>query len=422
LIFVLILFILFLFAKSFVKKNYICNYDFFYLGTLVAYYIVPIIFLFLIGGPDNTPLSRIKNNWFDSILDEYWWKGLLVIVFAYLAGKKLKLVPVLVYRISVIPRAWVFISLFVCVGQSFQIFESEVHGDSFALIAKLPLIVRQLLKAINFIVLPMWILLVIHTMNKSSSLWYFIIIFLIFINFTPYGSRGATVSQLLVLSMVYSLKNGMPNRIRFSLITFLGFLTFLFLGIFRSEEMGDVNLVIELLRTGVLPIYLGELDQIFANAVEIFNLQNRNLAIIPLEVRMTEKLSLIPSQLLPFEKLTYSEWYLNTFYPSYKELGGGWAFGTMAFIGTFNNYIIPFLYLIEMWLLIYIIFNKALVFFPVWFRYPLQIFIFNNLLLIHRTSPLVPLWSTLQALIFLFFLFVFINFILNKNNSYKVTN
>ena len=408
--------VLILFTRSFFKKNYLLNYEFYYLGTLVAYYIVPVVFLFWIGGAENTILSRIKKNWFDSILNEYWLQGLLIIVTAFLLSKKWKLVPKIEFKNVQIPFAWVIIALIVTLINSFQFTDPEYHGESFALISKLPLIVRQLLKLLNFIVMPMWILLTIYSVNKRSLFWYLIITFIIFLNFSPYGSRGQTVFQLLVFLIVYSSKNGMPNRIKFSFLAFFGFAVFMFLGFFRAEDVGKVSLVIELIMSGDLPFFLGELDQIFANAVEIFNFQNSKILDIPFEVRITEQLALIPSQLLPFEKITYSDWYLNEFYPIYKEAGGGWAFGTMAFIATFDGFIIPFLYLIEMWFLIYILFNKAQFFFPVWFRYPLQIFILVNLLLIHRSSPLITIWSTFQALIVLFSLVTFIK-LFKKNKS-----
>ena len=398
------------------KKNYLLNFDFYYLGTLVVYFIVPVLFLFWIGGSENTPLTRIKRNWFDSILNEYWLQGLFIIVIAFLLGTKWNLIPKLEYKNIEIPFAWVVIAVCVSLGQSIQIFDTENYGDSFALIAKLPLIVRQLLKLLNFMVSPMWILLTIYSLNKRSLLWYFIVAFIIFLNFTPYGSRGQTVFHLIVILIVYSAKNGMPNRIKFSFLAFFGFAVFMFLGFFRSASVGDISLVIELLVNGELPFFLGELDQIFANAVEVFNFQNLKILDIPFEVRITEQLALIPNQLLPFEKLSYSEWYLNEFYPMYKEAGGGWAFGTMAFIATFDGFIIPFLYLIKMWFLIYILFNKAQFFFPVWFRYPLQIFILINLILIHRSSPLITIWSTFQALIVLFLLVSFMK-LFKKNKS-----
>lgn len=412
--------ILILFTRSFLKTKYLLNYEFYYLGTLVAYYIIPVLFLFLIGGAENTPLTRIRKHWFDSILDDYWWQGLLVIIVAFLLSKKWKLLPKLDHKNIKIPLEWVILALIISLVQSIQIFNVETHGDSFAIIAELPLLVRQLLKLLNFIVVPMWILLSIHSVNKRSLFWYLIIVFIILLNFTPYGSRGQTVFQILIFLIVYSSKNGMPNRIKFSFFAFFGFIVFMFLGFFRAEVVGSSTLLIELLLSGDLPFFLGELDQIFANAVEIFNYNNLGVLDIPSNVRLTEQLAIIPSQFLPFEKLSYSDWYLAEFYPAYQAEGGGWAFGTMALIATFDSYIIPFLYLIEMWFLIYILFYKAMLFFPVWFRYPLQIFIFANLILIHRSTPLITIWSTFQALVVMYALITLMKII--KKNKPPLTS
>jgi hypothetical protein len=38
----------------------------------------------------------------------------------------------------------------------------------------------------------------------------------------------------------------------------------------------------------------------------------------------------VPQQLLPIEKISPSVWYVNTFYPIYAAMGGGFVFGSIT--------------------------------------------------------------------------------------------
>ena len=50
----------------------------------------------------------------------------------------------------------------------------------------------------------------------------------------------------------------------------------------------------------------------------------------PFNIYTVDLFRLIPSQLLPFEKVSPSDWYSSTFYEDYYGAGGGFAFGILA--------------------------------------------------------------------------------------------
>jgi len=77
-------------------------------------------------------------------------------------------------------------------------------------------------------------------------------------------------------------------------------------------------------------ISVGEFDQVWANAIDLNQASLRGTIDVPYEVRFSEFFSFIPSQLLWSEKLDLSTWYLDSFYRTYKESGGGLAFGAIS--------------------------------------------------------------------------------------------
>jgi hypothetical protein len=76
--------------------------------------------------------------------------------------------------------------------------------------------------------------------------------------------------------------------------------------------------------------YAGEFEVIFANAYDFrYGLSAASIELPP-GFYLADLLVMIPHQLLPFEKIIPSEWYVTTVYPLYADLGGGLAFGTIC--------------------------------------------------------------------------------------------
>jgi oligosaccharide repeat unit polymerase len=72
----------------------------------------------------------------------------------------------------------------------------------------------------------------------------------------------------------------------------------------------------------------GEFESMFANAVDLEERKQRHeFDIMTPRLYASEIAAAIPSQVLPFQKLDLSAWYLATFYPVFGDSGGGFAFG-----------------------------------------------------------------------------------------------
>jgi len=77
--------------------------------------------------------------------------------------------------------------------------------------------------------------------------------------------------------------------------------------------------------------YANEFELIFGNAYDLRQLlSNGAIGQLPPGFHVPDLVIMIPRQLLPFEKITPAEWYVNTFYPIYAAQGGGLAFGTIS--------------------------------------------------------------------------------------------
>jgi hypothetical protein len=99
-------------------------------------------------------------------------------------------------------------------------------------------------------------------------------------------------------------------------------LLFMFAGMLRDTE-NDAGL-----------LYLfqsGEFTSLFVNAIDLrVNVLAGWAEEIRYSLYFTDLLRLIPSQLLHGVKLDPAQWYVQTFYPSYFDAGGGLAFGILA--------------------------------------------------------------------------------------------
>lgn len=100
---------------------------------------------------------------------------------------------------------------------------------------------------------------------------------------------------------------------------------FLALGLLR--DLGSWAELGALSRDG---IEVSEFDSLWANAVDLLRARESGGLHVPVAARFGEFWAFIPSQLLPFQKLSLSDWFVQTFYPAYQEAGGGLAFGAIS--------------------------------------------------------------------------------------------
>ncbi len=116
------------------------------------------------------------------------------------------------------------------------------------------------------------------------------------------------------------------SLVRLAVIGLVALVSFQALGVLRAlggyvDDLGTRELV----SSG------SEFESVFGNAIHILSVLDSGQSLPP---RITWYLSeiaiLFPQQLLPFDKVDPSIWYVRTFFPRYEALGGGYAWGAIA--------------------------------------------------------------------------------------------
>ena len=119
------------------------------------------------------------------------------------------------------------------------------------------------------------------------------------------------------------------RQVRLGRLTVIGLTTILafqVLGVLRGlgGHVDDLN-TRELVNSG------SEFENVFGNAIHVLTLGDGGQLLMPrLNWYLSELAILVPQQLLPFAKIDPSIWYVQSFFPRYAAMGGGYAWGAIA--------------------------------------------------------------------------------------------
>ncbi|NBQ69676.1 MAG: hypothetical protein EBU46_12985, partial [Nitrosomonadaceae bacterium] len=232
---------------------------------------------------------------------------------------------------SMMASAIVIIAVSMMIGlflnYSGAIRTAESYVDQYRAIAELPLALRQLVKMVaGFAAIAKLVMLVALLQRwPRHRAWFALYILTFIFSFDADGSRAAIATDLLSVVVAWHVIVRPIAPLRWFAMFFLGIVVFLILGFFR--ELTSWNALVALNSSDFA---LGEFDSLWANAVELLHQREIGALNIPFAAYLGEFISFIPSQLLPFEKMSLSDWYLNTYYPQYKLEGGGWVFGAVS--------------------------------------------------------------------------------------------
>jgi hypothetical protein len=204
----------------------------------------------------------------------------------------------------------------------------ESYLDSYRVIQDLPLMLRQVIRVVTGISTIAQFVLLVGILERwpEQRALLFVFVALILTSFDADGSRFAVATGLVSVILAWHvLVRKLP--VWFWVWCLVGGLgLFLILGLRR--DLGSWS---DVLSTGVPDFFsTGDFDSLWANAIELLQLRNAHGLDLPASVRFGELWAFIPSQFLPVEKLSLSDWYVETYYPYYQSLGGGWAFGAIA--------------------------------------------------------------------------------------------
>jgi oligosaccharide repeat unit polymerase len=196
--------------------------------------------------------------------------------------------------------------------------------DSYRVVQEMPLVQRQLLKVGAGMALMATTVLVVGLLQRWGRGRKLIVAYVIFtiLSFDPDGARTSVILPLLALVLTWHVVVRPIDTRRWIVGGIVGLLLFLALGLRRDVgSWSDLRYA---------SIEVGEFDHLWANAVELLQQRQTSGLEIPGAARFAEFVAFIPSQILPFEKRTADTWFLETFYPGYREMGGGYVFGAIS--------------------------------------------------------------------------------------------
>jgi hypothetical protein len=203
----------------------------------------------------------------------------------------------------------------------------ESYYDSYLVVQELPLAFRQILRIGGGIASVSLIVILVGALQRWPRQRHLFILYiaLILLSFDPKGPRSGMMIGCLSSAIAWHvLIRPIPLRWWIT-ASICGLILFTALGILRAlESPGDLS---ELTMEGS---GLGEFDALWANAIELLQARESGWLDVPSAARFGEFWAFVPSQLLPFDKMSVSDWFLETFYPLYQAEGGGWAFGAIG--------------------------------------------------------------------------------------------
>lgn len=218
---------------------------------------------------------------------------------------------------------------FIILGFYYNL-DSQTYSESYLVVLGLPLILHQVFNNLTGITLTLNIIimmLLVMDYKKRRSVIFAWIAFELMAVFVNLGSRTSLFILLLSFIILYhSIVK--PPRIKIIAIeASLILMLFMVQGLLRGGTDVSINEI-----SSKLLIRGGEFETLFGNAFDLYRIkeEGRIINLSLTELYLSDLLRPIPQQLLPFEKLNISLWYVQTYYSYVSELGGGFAFGTIS--------------------------------------------------------------------------------------------
>lgn len=221
------------------------------------------------------------------------------------------------------------VALFMFVRNFTLSMGSLSYLDRYLAVWQMPLILRQISNHVAGIYIISFIGILTYWVGNFKKYKLLIICFLgyeLISTIISMGGRSEVVQFLIATAMLYHLfvKKLSGKFVLFCIV--IGVVSILSYGVLRSVAHygGQIKLGTNLLSEN------NEFESVFATGAELMIArENNQLPEIPWQLRFGDFFSLIPQQLVPFQKKRYSDWYLDNFHPEYKEAGGGLAFGAV---------------------------------------------------------------------------------------------
>lgn len=203
---------------------------------------------------------------------------------------------------------------------------SATYIDSYRVIQELPLLLRQSIKILGGLAFFAKLTLLVWFFQRwhTHRTWVYLFVLFTLVTVDPEAGRASVAITLFACVVLWNRYVKAISFTKFAVFGITAVVVFTVWGAYRGLGQGGLAGV------GIFDIGAGEFDSLWANAVELYR---DSLAIgteLPPVLLLSEFYGFIPSNILPFAKSTYSEWYLTQYYPQYQIDGGGLMFGLLA--------------------------------------------------------------------------------------------
>ncbi len=204
--------------------------------------------------------------------------------------------------------------------------EGESYIDSYAVRRHLPLVTQQILNGLAQFGFAASLASMVFILAWKPHLHRYVALLVSVLLLDAIFSGGSrTLGFLLVFAYLicFSIYVRSFQTRHFFILAVAGLMLFVFAGVLRADSGFDGLML--------APFQGGEFFSVFINSVDLLRKSAEGGGIdIPWQLHWVDVLRFIPQQLLWFEKLDPSEWYVATYYPEFYDAGGGLAFGAIA--------------------------------------------------------------------------------------------
>lgn len=325
------------------------------LATFV-YSVMPLI-NFWAGGLRYGTLSDsrlLSYNLTPEDVGNFHWRHvtyLAALAFSYVLFRKRRLIEVgnvanppnseknaLVFMFAVFTVYFLLLQLYAGFGMSVS-YNSDQFSESYTSFMSMPLIVRQItskLAGIFFIVklaILFWLI-----QQCRVKLWRNVLLIWIAYEigyaFMLKGARTGMMLFLLGCALMYH-RLVSPIRLRSLVPTGLAVLAlFTFMGIYRGlDSVGDANSLISESQGGFLSTG-GEFQALLGTAYDVYQRVTFEGVNVPWQIYFNDIITVLPpQQIMPFEKISGAEWYLQLLGISGQGVGFMWGVITQCVVG-----------------------------------------------------------------------------------------
>ena len=313
-----------------------------YLAVVLLYGLLPLIFFLILEGV-YTPLNDARlftiapDNESVGRTGVYYLVYAATFVLAYLSvrgrrsiGRAQQLRPDKSTFYSVVVLLLMARSTLLLANMLFAA-DSTSYVESYTRFNQLPLIAQQLLGHLNGMSMVIGIAAIVAAAGSWRRYRYLVLLWLGVegaMLVVGLGARTAFFVFCLALVISLHIRHRPFKMLTLALVGSAMVAVFLLFGFLRGGGAGEVGgPLVAIAQTA------SEFESLFANAIDLNRLRSNGELegeAMWLAAYFGDFIALFPQQIIPFQKVNLSHWYVTTYYPEFAESGGGLAFGAIA--------------------------------------------------------------------------------------------